>query len=144
MQKRFKADQVINGTYGELWYNGQYLAQVISCKIEISIKTTAISQIQSLVDGQKMIGLEPKGEFKLHHINSYVMRNLSDDLKMGKTPRCTIISNLKDPDALGGERIVCYNCLLDKMILADWEAGKAGEESYSFTFDDWEVLDAIK
>ena len=31
-----------------------------------------------------------------------------------------------------------------KMILADWERKKIGEESYSFTFEKWEILDSTK
>lgn len=44
---------------------------------------------------------------------------------------------------LGGERVAFYGCKLDKAILTDWEAGKNGEESYSFTFEDWEILDSV-
>ncbi len=71
------------------------------------------------------------------------MKKLSESFKKGKMMTCKIISNLNDPDAQGQERIALYGCLFDKLILADWEAGKMGEESYSFTFEDWEVLDSI-
>lgn len=141
--KGIRAEQVINGTYGELWFDGEFLAQVTACKTEIGFKKTAIAQCQNLIDGQKITGLEPKGEIKLHHINSFIMKKVSAAVKAGKTPTHTIISNLKDPDALGGERVAYYNCVLDKLILTDWEAGKTCEESYAFTFDDWEVMQSI-
>lgn len=144
MPKGFNSDRVINGTFGEFWYNGHYLAQITACKMEVSIKTSAITQVQNLIDGQKMIGMEAKGEIKLHHIDSYMMMQMYEDLKAGKTPRGTAVTNLKDPDAFGAERIACYGCLIDKMILIDWEAGKPCEESYSFTFQDWELLDKIE
>lgn len=50
MQKEVESYQSINIIDGELWYHGQYLAQVTSCKMEIDVKTTAISQIQNLID----------------------------------------------------------------------------------------------
>ncbi len=141
--KAFKAEQVINGSWGEVWIDNDYLAQVIALKAEVNQKKTAITMVQKLQEGQKMTGLEMKGEIKLHKINSYLMKKLSESFKKGKMMTCKIISNLNDPDAQGQERVVLYGCLFDKLILADWEAGKMGEESYSFTFEDWEVLDSI-
>jgi hypothetical protein len=140
----FRPEQVINGTWGEVWFDGEYLAQVTACKAEVGFKKTAITQCQSLVDGQKITGLEPKGEIKLHKINSFVMNKVNAAVKAGKTPTHTIISNVNDPDALGAERVAYYGSVLDKLILADWEAGKNCEESYPFTFQDWEPLQTIK
>lgn len=138
-----RAEQVINGTWGEVWYDGEYMAELISCKAEVGYKKTAVTQVKKMVDGQKITGLEPKGEFKLHHVNSTVMKKEQAAIKAGKTPTHTIISNVSDPDALGAERVAYYNCVLDKMILADFEAGKLGERSYAFTFDDWDPQQVI-
>lgn len=143
MAKEFRAEQVINGTFGEMWIDGEYLANVTALKAEVTLKKTAISMVQRLMEGQKMTGLEMKGEIKLHKINSFFIKKMNECFRRGKMMTCTIISNVKDPDALGGERIALYKCLFDKMTLADWEAGKMGEESYSFTFEDWEILDKI-
>lgn len=144
MPKGFRSEQTINGSWGEVWFDGEYLAQVTAFKAEITFKKTAIAQVQTLVEGQKITGLEPKGEIKMHHINSFVMNKVNKKVKSGKTPTYTIISNIDDPDSFGAERIACYRCVLDKMVLADWEAGKTGEESYSFTFEDWEPMQTIK
>ncbi|MSS91372.1 hypothetical protein FYJ45_24995 [Eisenbergiella tayi] len=139
----FLADNVINGNWGEMWFNSQYMAEVISLKAELNIKYEAVTRTRHLIDGQKMTGIEGKGEFKLHKVSSFIMKQVSEALKQGKSPTFTIISKLADPDSFGGERIALYGCKLDKSILADWEARKNGEESYSFTFEDWEILDSI-
>lgn len=141
--KGFRPEQVINGTYGELWFDGEYLAQVTACKAEVNFKKTAIPQCGTLIEGQKITGLEPKGEFKIHHINNFVMNKVSATVKAGRTPTHTIITSVSDPDAIGSERVSFTGCVLDKMILADWEAGKTGEESYGFTFADWEPMQTI-
>ena len=117
MPKEFKAEQVINGTWGEAWLDGEYLAQVTALKAEVTPKKTAIAMVQRL--------------------------KMSEYFKRGKMMTCTIVSNVKDPDALGAERVALYGCLFDKLTLADWEAGKMGEESYGFTFESWEVLQTI-
>lgn len=144
MPKEMDSRQVINGTYGEVWLDGEYLAQVTALKAEVTLKKTEIQMIQKLNTGQKTTGMELKGELKMHKINSFIMNKMSERFKQGKSMTCTIISNLKDPDSAGNERVALYGCLFDKLILADWEAGKMGEESYSFTFEDWETLDSIK
>lgn len=143
MAKEFRAEQVINGTFGEAWVDGEYFANVTALKAEVTLKKASIQMVQNLQEGQKMTGMEMKGEIKMHKINSAITKKLHEYFKRGKMMTCTIVSNIKDPDALGGERVALYHCLFDKMILADWEAGKMGEESYSFTFDDWEILDKI-
>lgn len=141
--KEFNAQQVINGTWGQIWYDGEYMAETISCKAEVGYKKTAVQQVCKMIDGQKITGLEPKGEFKIHHINSTVMKKEQEAIKKGKTATHTIITNVADPDAFGAERVAFYNCVLDKMILTDFESGKNGERSYGFTFDSWEILEAI-
>lgn len=143
MAKEITGKNVINGTWGEAWFDGEYLAQVSAFKAEVTPKKTAITMVQKLAESQKTTGIELKGEIKLHKVNSFIMKKMSEALKKGKDMTCTIISNLKDPDALGAERVALYQCSLDKLILADWEAGKMGEESYGFTFEGWELLQAI-
>lgn len=138
---KYEAKQVFNGSHGELWFDGDYLAEVVSFKAEIGIKTTGIKMIGELVEGQKMIGLEPKGEMKINKINSTILKKLNESLKKGKMPTFTIMSKIDDPDSTVSERVVCKECILDKMILADWETSKPGEESYSFTFSSWDFFD---
>ena len=140
--EKIRTEQVFNGTWGQVWYDGEYLAELISCKAEVGYKKTAVTQVRKLADGQKITGLEPKGELKLHHVNDSVMKKEQAAVKAGKTPTHTIISNIDDPDAVGAERVTYFNCVLDKMILADFEAGKTGERSYAFTFDDWDVTES--
>ena len=139
----YTADQVINGTWGEAWFDDDYMAEVTAIKLEINAKYTAVTRARKLVDSQKLTGVEPKGSVKMNKVSSRMAKKISDSLKAGKAPSIKIISKLADPDALGAERVVAYGCKFDKAILADWEAGKIGEESYDFTADDWDFLDYI-
>ena len=90
-----------------------------------------------------MTGIEGKGTLKLNKVTSYFITKLSDNLKKGKTTTATIISNLKDPDALGNERIQLNGCVFDELTLINWEVKKLTEESIPFTFTSWNVLDKI-
>ena len=139
--EKMKAQNPMNGTYGEVWYDGEYMAELISCKAEVGYKKTGVAQAGKLIEGQKITGLEPKGELKIHHVNDSVMKKELEAIKKGKTPTHTIISKLADPDAVGAERAAYYNCVLDKAIISDYENGKLGGRNYSFTFEDWEILE---
>lgn len=139
----FDASQVVNGTWGEVWFDGEYLAECISCKGTVDMKYEDVNRTRHLIAGKKMVSLEGKIEIKLHKVSSTIMKKISETLKAGKTPSYTVISNVEDPDAIGGERVAYYNCKFDSLTLADWESGKNGEESYSGSFEDWEILDTM-
>lgn len=139
----YTTDQVINGTWGEVWIDDTYMAEVTAFKLEVNAKYSEVTRTGHLVSGQKLTGIEPKGEVKMNKVSSFVAKKISDSLKKGKSPSFKIISKLADPDAVGAERVVAYGCKFDKAVLADWEAGKNGEESYSFTAEDWDYLDSI-
>lgn len=88
-------------------------------------------------------GIEGSGTIKLNHVSSYFISKILDDIKKGKSTPCTIISNLDDPSVEGNERVKMTGCTFDEIKIADWEAGKLGEESIPFTFADADVIDAI-
>ena len=44
-------DNVFNGTYGELWFDGDYMAETISCKAEVEISYEPITRTRKLIDG---------------------------------------------------------------------------------------------
>lgn len=138
-----KAEQVMNGTYGEVWINDDYIQEVTGFSAKVTPKTEAISQPRQLVDGTKITGLECKGELKVNKLSSRFIKYVSDDLKKGKQTEFKIISKLDDPSALGAERVKCTGCVFTEMTLADWEAKKNGEETIPFTFRDWDLMDTV-
>lgn len=143
MSAGFNDNQVINGTWGELWIDGEYMAEVISCKAELKANYTDITRVRRLTTGKKLTGIEGSGEVKLHKVTSTMMKKIADALQEGKTPTATIISSLSDPDNGGNERVALYDCAFEGATLADWEAQKNGEETFSFSFTSWEILDSI-
>ena len=131
--RQFEANQVINGTFGDAWVDDDYLGEIISGKAEVEVTYSDISRARHLINGKKMTKAEGKGSVKLHHVRT----------KSGRTLSVKIIMRLEDPDALGAERVVLYGCKFNKATLMDWEAEKETEESYDFTFEDWDFLDLI-
>ena len=143
MAKAYTANQVINGTFGEVWFDDDYLAEVVSGQAKVSLTYDDVKRARCLMVAKKLIKAEGKGSIKLNHVRSNIVKKTSDTIKSGKTPSFKIIMKLEDPDALGAERIVLYGCKLDELTLMDWENGKITEEALSFTYESYELLDVI-
>ena len=140
----FSPEKVINGTFGELWVNDYYLAEVTGLEAKVTIEKTEVNQVRKLAKGYKITGIDCKGTIKINKVTSYFLNLLSDNVKKGKQTPCTIISKLADPDSDGRERIKLTGVTFDELTLANWEAKKLGEESIPFTFTGWKVMDSIK
>ena len=133
--------QAMLGTFGEVWLDDEYMAEANKLRLEVNISYDDVRMARKLMVGKKMTGLEGSGEVQLVKVSTFLAKKISDKIKAGQTPSFKIISKLKDPDAIGAERVVAYGCKFEKTTLADWEHGNIGSESYSFTFEDWDMLD---
>lgn len=136
-------NKIINGTFGELWVDDDYMANVTALEAKVTLEKTEVNQVGSLAKSYKITGMDGKGTIKFNKISSYFINKLSDNMKQGKSTSCTIISKLEDPCADGAERIKLTGCTFDELTLASWEAKKLGEESVPFTFTGWELLEVI-
>lgn len=141
--KSYTPERVINGTFGEVWVDDDYMAEVTALEAKVSLEKTEVNQVGALAKGYKVTGIDGKGTLKMNKVTSYFIQKLSANTKAGKTTTCTIISKLADPDALGAERIQLNGCTFDELTLVNWEAKKLGEESIAFSFTGWDVLDTI-
>lgn len=139
----YTANQVLNGTWGEMWLNGDLMAETTALQAKVTLTKTAVNVCGTLVAGQKVTGMELKATLKMNKVSSAMIKANSANIKAGRTQEFTIISNLDDPQSAGAERIVLKNVMFDELTLVDWEAKKNGEESIPFTFMDWDLLDLI-
>jgi hypothetical protein len=136
-----QAQQVMSGKHGEIWIDGDYMAQVTDFKAEVTVDKAEIKMIKHTGVGYKPNGYKAKGSLKMHKVSSYMIQKLNDDIHSGHSTVCTIIAKLSDPDAIGAERICIKDATFDSLTLADWSVGKNGQESYNFTFSEWDVMD---
>lgn len=143
MAKSYVEENVINGTWAELWINGELVANATAFQAKISLKTADVNMLGTLAKHTKVIGYEGKGSLKLNKVDSMFIKLMGDNIKKGKQTKVTIISKLADPDALGIERIAIKDATFEELSLANWEGKKNGEESIPFSFSDYEILDTI-
>ncbi len=143
MSKSYAPEKVINGTWGEVWIDEDYMAESIGLEAKITLEKTEVNQTRTLTKGYKITGIDCKGTIKLNKVTSYFIKRISENLKNGKTTVCSIISKLEDPDSDGEERILLTGCTFDELTLINWESKKLLEESIPFTFTGWEILGTI-
>lgn len=144
MAKELNAERVVNGSFGEVWFDGEYLSECKKLSAKVEIKKEAITKPGTLKEGQKMIGISGKGSMTIYKVNSKIAKKVSDYVKVGKLPVFQILSTLRDPAAYGAERVNITGATPDDLTLAEWETAKAGEVEIPFTFEDWEFLDTIE
>lgn len=140
---KYKASQVISGTWGEAWVDSDYIAEITALDAKITFKTEGVNQARELGEGTKVVGYEGKGTLKLNKVTSRFLNLLTGNLKKGGQGTFTIITKLDDPDGLGCERVRLDDCVFTELTIADWANKKLGEESIPFVFRDFEVLDSI-
>ena len=143
MPREIQGKHVINGSYGELWMNNEYMAEITGFEAVIEITYEDVNRPRKLGTAKKMMGYEGTGTINFQKVTSRFIRTLSDNLKQGKQTTVDMITKLDDPDALGAERIAVRNATFDNLTLANWEAKAKGEQDTSFSFEDWEPLDLI-
>ena len=135
----YDESQVWLGTWGQVWVDGELMSEATAFRAEVNINYEDVQMARNLMTGKKVTGIEGEGEITLHKVSSYIMQKVAADIKRGIVPDITIESSMQDPAGIGEERIAVKHVKFEKATLADWERGNLGEESYSFTFSDYEI-----
>lgn len=136
---KFKAQQVMSGTQGEIWIDGKYMAEVTAFNAEVKLVKEEVNQVKTMFKQYKITGCEGTGNVKMNHVSSYFINLMADNIRNARQTVVTIRVKLDDPDAVGREEVIIRDATFDKLTLMDWEAKKLTEDDYDFTFTDFEV-----
>mgnify|MGYP001860524471 FL=1 len=136
------AKRVISGTWGEVWIDGELVAECTACQGKYTYNKETVPMCGQMVNDKKVVSVDATGSITLNKVYSR-MQEKSDMILQGHDVRSTIITNLADPDAYGAERVAFYNVSWDDQTLADWAQGKLGTTTHPFTFTRHKYLDKI-
>ncbi|WP_442601726.1 phage tail tube protein [Paenibacillus sp. KN14-4R] len=139
----FNGEKVISGTFGEVWLDGEYVAEALSMEAKLEIEKEDVPLTGKFATDSKFMGYKGSGTLKMHKANSRMIKKLGDMIKKGVNPRFQIMSSLADPAAAGAERILIKDASFNDLTLINWELKKKGEIEAPFTFTDWETQDLI-
>lgn len=141
---RIKGNRVINGTWGEVWLDGEYVSECYGLQAKINFNKEDVPLCGQMATDKKITSVSCTGSMRMHKVNSRMALAIGEKIKNGIDPRFTVISKLDDPDAYGAERVVLRNVSFDDLTLADWEVARNGSIEAPFTFTDYDFLDAVE
>lgn len=142
-KNKIDANQVINGTFGKVYINGNKFAQIKSFEAKVTFDYEDIDISEDPGKHKKFMGWQGEGTMVFHKVDSSILKMVKDDLKKGKMPEIMIVGSVEDPAALGAERVQLNEVTLDEMTLLKYEMKTVGEEEVPFKFADFEPLDLI-
>lgn len=137
------AKRVISGTWGELFLDGEKVAETTGFQAKISQSKSKINLCGQFMTDHKPTNGEGSGSITMYHVDSGMLQRL-EGMQDGVDRRFTLLSALKDPDSYGAERIALYNVSFDDLSLADWKAATVGQITAAFTFTRMQLLDEIE
>lgn len=141
---RIKGNRVMSGTWGEVWLDGDYVAECFGLQAKVSFTKEDVQLCRQMSADKKITSMTCTGAMRMHKVNSRMALAIGDKIKNGIDPRFTVISKLDDPDAYGAERVVLRNVSFDDLTLADWEVARNGTIEAPFTFTDYDFLDVVE
>lgn len=56
----YNTNKTINGTFGEVWVDDYYMAEVTGLQAKVTLKKDSVNQTGTLAEGYKVTGLECK------------------------------------------------------------------------------------
>lgn len=143
MFRKPKANEVMNGTFGKVWINGQKFANIKSFEAKLTFDWEEVDIAEDTGKHQKYMGYQGEGTMTFHKVDSAVLKLVQEDIKAGKMPDIMIVGSLADPAALGAERVQLDEVTLDELMLLKFEMKTVGEEEVPFKFASFTPLDLI-
>lgn len=142
MSEILNAAEVRSGTWGQLWLDGDQVAEAYGCQIKVNKTKEDVTRCRTLINGKKMTAVSITGTVRIYNATSRLIQLEGTAIKQGKDLRHTIISNLDDPDNPSNQRIAVKGVSFDDLTLADWQAAQLGQIEAPFTAEDYEILDS--
>jgi hypothetical protein len=136
--------RTINGKFGEIWMDGQWLSNFHTAEATADLQYEKIKRSGKRADGNKVVGIEYSGTISGYKITSDLARavaQVTDDRKGAFV--CELVMKLDDPEAYGYERVRLKGVQFTKIDIMKFEHGSMVEQEWPFVFDGVEWLDAI-
>jgi hypothetical protein len=144
MTASYSPEKVMNGSFASMWVDSTFLGEGTELEAKISLEKKEVKQAGTLAKGYKIVGTDGKGKLKINKISSYFIDLIADNIKNGKTTTVQIKSTIEDPDLDGAkETVLLKGVQFDELTLINWKVKELIEEEYSFTFNDFDILDKV-
>lgn len=135
----------INGSFGELYLDGRFMAQAKGVKAKITIDKEEIQLSSTRRTGYKAKGVKGDGTLTLYKVTSEMLERISSYMSNGRSVMpvfSRLVIQLDDPESLGVERVALKGVKFWEIEFG-FELDKIMEEEIPFTFDSIEFEQKI-
>jgi len=136
--------RAINGTYGELYLEGEWQTNVTAVTVDVEFEWSELKVCGTRWTQNKLVGVKGTGTITGFKVTSDMMKRImpmtDDDNGAVKTE---LITKLKDPESFGIERVRLTNVKFDKIPI-NWKAGEVIEQEIPFRFEGIDPKDYIE
>lgn len=130
------ASRIIHGSHGKVLLDGVEQSQLQECTAEVEPENKEINLLGDEWTRYKKGSKKGSGTMQGYKVTS-------DMIKRGFN-RFELLVSLEDPEAYGYETIRLKNCMASKLQLLNLKANDLVQEETPFTFEGYELLDAIE
>ena len=135
------AQKVASGTYAELWWDGDLIAECHAFESKYSKTKEDVAMCGQFISDSKMTGAKGTGSLSLYKVYRR-WKEYAHGVLAGRDVRPTLIGKVADPDSPdSATRVALYNVSFDEVPLVSFEAGKIIDEQVPFTFTAHKFLD---
>lgn len=138
-----KAENVMNGTYGSLWVNGDLWAECDTFESKVTISYDDVHFANDGATHKKATGWSGGGTMTIKKIYSRVQNVMANAVRQGIYPRFEFVGKLADPDSLGSQRVALHDVTIDDFELLKFEQKKLESEQIAFKFSDYQLIDSV-
>lgn len=140
---KVNTNNIIRGTYGRVWMNGELLAEAKSFEAKATMTYEEVNLAGDLGTHQRYMGYSGEGTMVLHKVDSKIAREIADGIRTGVLPDIKFVGKLEDPTALGAERVEFIEVTMDELMLLKFENKALLEQEVPFKFADFNYIDMI-
>lgn len=139
----FKPNDILHGSGGFAWFNGQKLATLQKAELKISGAFTDIEVCGDNSTYSVYDGYSGEGTFTRLKTDSTVLKLVAEAYETGIMPEITVTTALYQKGTNKVERVACSNVVITEYLLTQFEKKSMVEEEIPFKFGKFEVLEAI-
>lgn len=138
-----EGNQVLLGTHGKVWFDGELFANVKSFEAKLTGTFEDVAISGQLGTDSKYTGYSIEGTMTLHKVDSKVAKMCANGFVTGNVPTFTVIASTDDPQAQGMEKVELSGVHITEMMLHKFEVGTVGEEEVPFRAKAFRYLEEI-
>lgn len=143
MASKQNSNKIINGTFGNIWVNGELWGHCKSFEAKVAGEFEDVTFAEDLGMHKKYMGFTGEGTVVLHKMYSNGAKILGDAFKTGIMPDIKIVGKLADPASYGAERVEILEVTFDEFMLLKFANKEIQEEELPFKFADYNLIDVI-